>query len=127
MSWFALIAGILGFVIVYYSNVSVPIAALQYLSLAALAGMDSLIGGIRAGFEHKFRGPVFVSGFIVNTLLAAFIAYLGELLGQNLALAVVIVLVGRIFVNLSITRRQWMDDLSDKQAAKNRVIETITD
>jgi len=116
MGWFALLAGALGFVAVYYSKISVPMGDLEYLSLAALAGMDSLIGGTRAGLEHKFRGYVFVSGFLVNTLLAAFLAYLGELLGQPLALAAVVVLGGRIFVNLSIIRRAWLDQLSAKRA-----------
>ena len=73
----------LGFVVVYKSPVSVPIAWSQYLSLAALAGMDALIGGLRAAGEGKFRGNVFVSGFVFNTLLAAFLAYLGEHWGRT--------------------------------------------
>ena len=107
--WFAVLAGGLGFAAVYFSKASVPLAAAQYLSLAALAGIDSLIGGLRAGTEGKFKSNVFVSGFVVNTLLAAFLAYLGERLGQDLALAAVVALGGRIFVNLSIIRRHWLD------------------
>jgi small basic protein len=109
MGWVALLAGVLGFVVVFYSNVAVPIVYAQYLSLAALAGLDSLIGGLRAGSEGKFKSNVFVTGFLVNTLLAAFLAYLGERLGQPLALAAVVALGGRIFINLSIIRRQWLD------------------
>ncbi len=109
MGWFALLAGILGFAAAYFSNVSVPTGDGEYLSLAALAGIDSLVGGVRAGTEGKFRSNVFVSGFLVNTLLAAFLAYLGERLGQPLALAAVVALGGRIFVNLSIIRRRWLD------------------
>lgn len=110
MGWLALLAGVLGFVAVFYSNVAVPIGYAQYLSLAALAGLDSLIGGLRAGSEGKFKSNVFVTGFLVNTLLAAFLAYLGERLGQPLALAAVVALGGRIFINLSIIRRQWLDN-----------------
>ncbi len=109
MGWFALLAGALGFAAVYFSRWNIPIGYGQYLSLAALAGIDSLIGGIRAGTEGKFKSNVFVSGFVVNTLLAAFLAYLGERLGQNLALAAVVTLGYRIFVNLSIIRRHWLD------------------
>ena len=109
MGWFALLAGAVGFAAVYFSRWTVPIAYGQYLSLAALAGIDSLIGGLRAGAEGKFKSNVFVSGFVVNTLLAAFLAYLGERLGQNLALAAVVTLGYRIFVNLSIIRRHLLD------------------
>ena len=110
MAWLALLAGALGFAAVYFvPDIVVPVAASQYLSLAALAGMDALVGGIRAGTEGKFQGNVFVSGFVFNTLLAALLAYLGERLGQDLALAAVVLLGGRTFVNLSIIRRHWLE------------------
>jgi len=51
-----------------------------------------------------------VWGFIVNGLLAAFLVYFGEALGQDLALAAVVALGWRIFTNLSIIRRHWMED-----------------
>ena len=109
MAWFALLAGALGFALVYFSGAAFPTQYAQYLSLAALAGLDSLIGGIRAGTEGKFKSDVFISGFLTNTLLAAFLAYLGDLMGQPLGLAAVVALGGRIFVNLSIIRRQWLE------------------
>ena len=109
MAWFALLAGALGFALVYFTGLALPPQYGQYLSVAALAGLDSLIGGIRAGTEGKFKSDVFISGFATNTLLAAFLVYLGEQMGQPLNLAAVVALGGRIFVNLSIIRRQWMD------------------
>ena len=109
MAWFSLLAGALGFTLVYFSGAAFPTQYAQYLSLAALAGLDSLIGGVRAGTEGKFKSDVFISGFLTNTLLAAFLAYLGDLMGQPLGLAAVVALGGRIFVNLSIIRRQWLE------------------
>ena len=109
MGWLALLAGVLGFFFAYKSHFAIPISEGQYLSLAALAGIDSLVGGVRAATEGKFKSNVFVSGFVVNTLLAVFLAYLGERLGQDLALAAVVLLGGRSFVNLSIIRRHWLD------------------
>lgn len=109
MGWFALLAGALGFGLVYLSGASFPAQYAQYLSLAALAGLDSLIGGVRAGTEGKFQSNVFISGFLANTLLAAFLAYLGDLMGQPLGLAALVALGGRIFVNLSIIRRHWLE------------------
>lgn len=110
MGWLvAVLVGIAGYFIAYSSNFTIPISESPYLSLAALAGIDSLVGGVRAATEGKFKSNVFVSGFVVNTLLAVFLAYLGERLGQDLALAAVVLLGGRSFVNLSIIRRHWLD------------------
>lgn len=109
MVWFALLAGAVGFVMVYFTGVRLPTEYGQYLSLAALAGLDSLIGGVRAGLEGKFQSSVFVSGFLANSLLAAFLAYLGDLMGQPLALAALVALGWRIFLNLSIIRRHWLE------------------
>ena len=121
MAWFALLAGALGFAVVYFSGATLPTQYGQYLSLAALAGMDSLIGGVRAGTEGKFKSDVFISGFLTNTLLAAFLAYLGDLMGQPLGLAAVVALGGRIFVNLSIIRRQWLEGRGEKgRGGENR-------
>ncbi len=118
MGWLALLAGALGFFAVYFSRWTIPIGFGQYISLAALAGIDSLIGGIRAAQEGKFKSNVFVSGFVVNTLLAVFLSYLGERLGQNLGLAAVVTLGYRIFVNLSIIRRHLLDSWDEAHAPR---------
>jgi small basic protein len=82
----------------------------SYLSLATLAGMDSVFGGIRAGLDNKFRNDIFLSGFLVNMVLAVALAYLGDQIGvQDLYLAAVVTLGGRIFLNLSVIRRQLLE------------------
>lgn len=99
---------VLGFVGIYFLNLPVPAGMASYLSLAALAGLDSVSGGIRAGLEDKFEADIFLSGFAVNTLLAGLLAYLGDQIGVDLFLAAVVALGGRVFLNLSIIRRQWL-------------------
>ncbi len=97
-----------GFIGVYFFSLPVPPGMASYLSLAALAGLDSVSGGIRAGLEDKFEADIFLSGFAVNTLLAGLLAYLGDQIGVDLFLAAVVALGGRVFLNLSIIRRQWL-------------------
>jgi len=121
--WLALVAAYLGFAATFYPAFDVDIRYSPYIAVAALAGIDALIGGLRAAQEGKFKSHVFVSGFLVNTLLAAFLVYLGEHLGQRLDTAAVVLLGGRIFVNLSIIRREWMDRLdaaAEKRHAQSR-------
>lgn len=88
----------------------VPYEFASYLSLATLAGMDSVFGGIRAGLDGKFRNDIFLSGFVVNMVLAVGLAFLGDQIGvQDLYLAAVVTLGGRIFLNLSVIRRQLLE------------------
>jgi small basic protein len=99
---------ILGFVLIYLVNITVPGDYASYLSLATLAGLDAVIGGVRAGIEEKFKSDIFISGFLVNTLLAVLLAYLGEQVGVDLFLAAVVAIGGRVFLNLSLIRRYWL-------------------
>jgi len=100
-----LIALVVGFVIVYLiPTLSVPIAYGDYVSVAILAGLDAVFGGLRAVLEKRFDHVAFVSGFFVNAALAALLAYTGDRLGVNLYLAAVVALGVRIFYNLGLIR-----------------------
>ena len=83
-----------------------------YLSLATLAGLDTIFGGIRAGIEGRFQDDIFVSGFVLNTLLAAGLAFLGDRIGVDLFLAAVVALGSRVFLNLSLIRRYYLNKLA---------------
>lgn len=82
-----------------------PAVYAPYLSVAALAGLDTVFGGVRAGIEGRFQNDIFASGFLLNTVLAALLAALGDRIGVNLALVAVLVLGSRVFLNLSLIRR----------------------
>jgi small basic protein len=104
-------AFLLGFVGAYlFFAGGVPLPAAEYLSLAVLAGIDSVFGGVRAGVERKFRSDIFLSGFLVNMLLAVILVFVGDKIGvTELYLAAVVTLGGRMFLNLSVIRRHWLD------------------
>jgi len=85
--------------------VLLPLIYAKYMSIAILAALDSVFGGIRGYMEDGFDTTIFVSGFVVNALLAAGLAYIGDKLGVELYLAAVIVFGVRIFQNLAIIRR----------------------
>ncbi len=85
--------------------VFIPFMYAKYMSIAILAALDSVFGGIRAYMEDVFDNVVFVSGFFINILLAAGLAYLGDRLGVELYLAAVVAFGVRIFQNLAIIRR----------------------
>jgi len=119
MIWLMPFMGLVGgtvFGMFLFSHIHVPNsvagAYAPYLSLATLAGLDTLLGGIRAGIEGRFQDDIFVSGFVLNTLLAAGMAFLGDKIGVDLFLAAVVALGTRVFLNLSLIRRYYLTKLA---------------
>lgn len=86
-------------------RVPVPASVTRYLGIALLAALDSSLGGWRAVLEKQFHEKVFIGGFIVNTLFAGLIVYLGDNLGIELYLAAVVAFGVRVFQNLALIRR----------------------
>lgn len=107
-AWIPVLGGLTGFTLVYLSQYTIPPYLAPYLGLAVLAGMDSICGGIRAGLEGKFHDDIFLSGFLMNTILAGSLAYLGDRIGVDLYLAVMVALGGRVLLNMSLIRRYWL-------------------
>jgi len=106
--WLAGLGLILGIVIGLVSPIAMPVAYVKYMSVAVLAAMDSVFGGVKAGMEKKFDDMVFITGFFSNTLLAAGLAYIGERLGVELYTAAIFAFGVRIFQNLAIIRRHLL-------------------
>lgn len=104
--WLPLAGLIVGVLVGLVFPISLPTAYAKYMSVAVLAALDSVFGGIRAGMSDNFDNKVFITGFFSNTLLAAGLAYLGERLGVELYTAAVFAFGVRLFQNLAIIRRQ---------------------
>lgn len=99
---------IIGLIIGFQLPIFIPLVYAKYMSVAILAMLDSVFGGIRAYMENVFDTTVFVSGFITNALLAGGLAYLGDRLGVELYLAAVVAFGVRLFQNLAIIRRYFL-------------------
>lgn len=93
----------------------------MYLAVACLAGLDTVLGGIRSGLEGKFHTDVFVTGFVSNIVISFFLAWLGDKLLINLYLAVALVLGARIFTNLSLIRRFLLTKWQDARERKRQL------
>jgi small basic protein len=104
----ALLGLLLGVILGLYVPLFFPVAYAKYLSVAVLAALDSVFGGIRAAMEDTFDLAVFISGFFSNALLAAGLAFVGERLGIDLYLAAVVAFGVRLFQNLAIIRRRLL-------------------
>ena len=99
------------------SNMALPAneAFARYTAVALLAGMDTVVGGLRSFLTDKFDDAIFLSGFVINSLLAVGLVLLGERLGLEtgfgdgrisvMMVGAVVVFSGRILNNLAALRR----------------------
>lgn len=106
--WLPILGLILGLAIGWFSPFTVPVEYSKYLSVAILAALDSVLGGLRAAQEDHFDSTVFLTGFFTNILLAGLLAYIGDRIGVDLYLAAVVAFGVRLFNNLAIIRRHLL-------------------
>lgn len=119
------IAIILGCVIGAVLGMNAPVISYtysSYLSIAIVAALDTVFGGIASVVKKNFDLKIFLSGFFGNSILSIALTYLGNKLNVDIYLAAIIVFVGRMFTNLAIIRRyyidKWMNMIEAKKAKK---------
>ena len=108
---------ILGAVIGIYAPM-VPYTYSGYLAIAIIAALDSVFGGIAATLKKNFDLKIFVTGFFGNAILSILLTYLGQKLNVDIYLAAIVVFVGRMFNNLAIIRRYYLNVWENKMAKK---------
>ncbi len=87
-------------------NVSPELA--RYSAVGILAGLDSVLGAIRAELEAHYDNRVFVSGFVMNALVAVALTFVGDRLGIDLYLVALFAFGWRIFQNVAVIRRHFL-------------------
>lgn len=86
----------------------------SYLAIAIIAALDSVFGGVASVINKRFDMKVFISGFFGNAILAILLTVLGEKLNVDIYLAAIVVFVWRMFLNLGIIRRYYVEKWSEK-------------
>ena len=89
-----------------------------YLAIAIIAALDSVFGGIVSSLNKKFDMGVFLSGFFGNAILAMLLTYLGQRLNVDIYLAAIFVFVSRMFNNLGIIRRYYLEKFRSKNSVE---------
>ena len=112
-----LIAILIGCILGAIVGINVPIISYSYstyLAIAIIAALDSVFGGIVATIKKNFDLKIFLTGFFGNAILSILLAILGEKLNVDIYLAAIIVFVGRMFTNLAIIRRYYVEKWVNK-------------
>ncbi len=92
----------------------IPYTLSKYLAISIVAALDSVFGGISSVVKENFDLKIFVTGFFGNAILSILLTYLGEKLNVDIYLAAIVVFVGRMFVNLAIVRRYYVDKWTNR-------------
>ena len=98
----------------------IPYTYSTFLAIAVVAALDSVFGGITSVLKKNFDLTIFISGFFCNSILSIALTYLGQKLNIDIYLAALVVFVGRMFTNLTIIRRYYIDLWREK--SKNKTI-----
>ncbi len=110
---------LVGLLLGWVSSISVPVEYAHYLSIALLAALDSIFGGVKAYLEKNYDNYIFISGFFGNIILAALLVNLGERFGVDLYLAAIFAFGVRLFQNLAIMRRIFINKFFRKKKKKS--------
>ena len=121
------IAIIIGCVLGALVGMNIPMISYtysSYLAIAIIAALDSVFGGITSVIKKNFDLKIFVTGFFGNSILAILLTILGQKLNIDIYLAAIVVFVGRMFVNLAIIRRYYVDKWIEKYEERKEKIKT---
>ena len=118
MIFIAIILGcIIGVIVGNYAPI-ISYTYSGYLAIAIVAALDSVFGGVASSLNKKFDMSIFLSGFFGNAILAILLAYLGQKLNVDIYLVAIFVFVSRMFNNLAIIRRYYLEKIREKRRKK---------
>ena len=98
----------------------IPYTYSTFLAIAVVAALDSVFGGITSVLKKNFDLNIFISGFFCNSILSIALTYLGQKLNLDIYLAALVVFVGRMFTNLTIIRRYYIEKWMERKAKNGK-------
>ncbi len=116
-----LIGLIIGLMIGLVLNFQIPEVWSVYVAIVILAGVDSLLGGIEAAYRKRFSNVLFITGFTLNAATAVALTALGQQLAFDLSLVAVFAFGIRIFKNLGLIRRYFIQSIQKRIEASKTI------
>lgn len=121
--WFALIGLLIGVAIGIFAPLSIPVEFARYTAVGILGILDSILGAVRADLQGKYDSSIFISGLFFNMALAILITYIGDRLGLDLYLAVLVVFTLRIFDNIATIRYSFLTKFLGRKRVQEEIKE----
>jgi small basic protein len=120
--WLPVLGLLIGIILGILTDIDIADQYSDYLSIAILAALDTLLGGIRAQLQKLYDEMIFVTGFFTNIILATSLAFLGVQIGVDLYLAAVFAFGVRLFQNIAVIRRILISKWSKKRKNEKSTI-----
>lgn len=118
-----IIAVVIGCVLGAIVGMSAPMISYTYsgyLAIAIIAALDSVFGAIASTIKGNFNLKIFITGFFGNAILSMALTWLGQKLNVDIYLAAIVVFVGRMFTNLAIIRRHYLEKWTNKKEGQTK-------
>jgi len=112
---------IVGIAIGVYAPMEIPAEFARYTAVGIIGIFDSILGAIRADLQKKYRTTIFLSGLFFNMIFAMLITYLGDRLGLDLYLAVLVVFMIRIFQNIATIRYVFLENYLGRKRVQEEI------
>lgn len=122
--WWSVAGFAAGVILGIYAPLSIPIQFARYTAVGITGIVDSIFGAISADLKGEYNPVIFISGLLFNMLVAMLITYLGDRLGIDLYLAVIVVFTLRIFTNLSTLRYSFLTRFLGKKQVEEKIQES---
>jgi small basic protein len=108
LMWLPLLGLALGITLGLVLGVNVSQDLARYSAVGILAGLDSVLGAVRAELDAHYDNRIFLSGFVTNALVAIALTFVGDRLGIDLYLVALFAFGLRIFQNVALIRRHFL-------------------
>src|SRR5688572_29905405 len=103
LAFFGLLVGAL---LAYLLKPDVPQDVTRYVAMVVVAAIDASFGGIRSWLEQTFNDRIFLISFVLNSVVAVSLVWVGDQLAADVSTAIVVVFGIRIFQNVAAIRRR---------------------
>lgn len=122
MIYLAIIIGCIIGAIIGTNAPMIPYSYSIFLAIGVIAALDSVLGGVSSILKKNFDFTIFITGFFCNAILAMLLTYLGQKLNVDIYIAAIFVFINRMFINLTIIRRYYVEKWSNKMVETNKKI-----
>lgn len=119
--WYGFFGLLVGIAVGVITPLHIPIEFSRYIAVGIMGILDSVFGAVRADFQKQYNATVFISGIITNMLLAIMITYVGDRLGIDLYLAIIVAFTIRMLNNIGIIRYFFLSRFIGKHEVQNHI------
>ncbi len=119
--WFGILGLIIGIIAGIYTPLNIPIEYARYTAVGIMGILDSVFGALRSELQGHYNATVFISGLITNMILAIIITFVGDRLGIDLYLAIIVAFTIRMLNNIGIIRYFFLSRFMGKKEIETRL------